>query len=95
MKKGITTVPTHFTKPTIQNDQLASCMAERRLWAEVLQQTYYRATIGEGTAINFFKAKDGVFSTLCGLMNLPESLIREHVVRKAITALQQKRQKES
>jgi hypothetical protein len=86
-------MPAHFTKPTIQSDQLATCMAERRLWAEVLQQTYYRATIGEGTAINFFKSKDGVFSTLCSLMFLPEHAIRERVVRKAMASLQQKQQK--
>jgi hypothetical protein len=86
-------MPVHFTKPTIQSDQLASCRAERRLWAEVIQAAYYRATIGEGTAINFFKAKDGTFSTLCSMMHLPESAIRERVVQRAMTALQQKQQK--
>jgi hypothetical protein len=54
----------HFTKPTITTDHLASCRAERRLWAKVIQATYYRASIGEGTAINFFKAKDGTFRNL-------------------------------
>jgi hypothetical protein len=57
------------------------CWGERRLWAEVIQQAYYRASIGEGTAINFFKSP--MFHQLCSLLKLPEQLIQERVTSKA------------
>lgn len=77
-----------------QRAQMMHSMGERRLWATVLEEAAYRATyVGEGSAIAFFRQCGGHFTMLCSLMNLPEDSIRQHVVRKALTKLQQKTDK--
>jgi len=62
---------------------LSTSIGERKLWCEVLKATFYRATIGEQSALFYFSSNQ--FSTLCTLMGLPEVAIREHVQRHAGT----------
>ena len=89
----------HFNRSTIHSahsDQLASCMAERRLWAVVITETAYRAMgVGEGTSIEFFRGRGGHFTTLCCLLGLPEDAIRQRVVSRALAKLNHKQQKEN
>jgi hypothetical protein len=54
----------------------------RSLWCEVVRQCFYRASIGEASAINFFKQRGGQFSILCGFLELDEAMIREVVINK-------------
>jgi hypothetical protein len=52
----------------------------RSLWCEVIKQAWYRASIGEQSALTFFNARNGTFSQLCLLLDLPEEQIRKHVL---------------
>jgi hypothetical protein len=56
------------------------CRGERLLWAEVMQQAFYRATVGDAIAINFFRSE--MFHQLCGMLDLPEQLIQERLLSK-------------
>lgn len=70
-------------------DGLSGCLAERRLWAEVISQAYSRAMVGEQKAILFFNSAK--FQTLSQLMNLPEQLIKQRVISKAGTHVGKRR----
>jgi len=72
------------------NDKLAGSLGERRLWAEVITQAFYRATIGEQSALHFFSSN--MFQQLASMLGLPAVDIRERVLCKAATKLQQKNQ---
>ena len=74
-------------------DALAGCIGERRLWAEVICQAFYRASIGEQSALYFFSSD--MFHQLASMMDLPEQAIRERVLSKAAAKLQQKTNKEN
>lgn len=67
---------------------------ERNLWSEVLRQAFYRAAVGEGIALDFFKSTDGMFSQVCSMMNLPEAEIRQRAIQKFHNALNSKRKME-
>lgn len=74
-------------------DGLASCIGERRLWSEVITQAFYRATIGEQSALHFFSST--MFTQLASMLSLPASDIRERVIAKAAVKLQQKTNREN
>jgi len=61
---------------------------ERKLWAEVIQQAFYRATIGEASAQHFFRSH--MFHQLCGMLSLPEQLIQARVASRLKHRPQQK-----
>jgi hypothetical protein len=56
---------------------------ERKLWAAVIRDTFYRATLGEGTSLLFFKKQGGHFTRLCEFLELSEVDIRNVVLSKA------------
>jgi hypothetical protein len=57
---------------------------ERRLWCAMIRDTFYRATLGEGTSLLFFKTQGGHFTRLCEFLQLPESDIRSKVISSAL-----------
>ena len=63
------------------------CVAERKLWCEVLSQAVLSASKGDRSAVLFFTATNGRFVELCELLDLNAENIRKQilVLRKDVT----------
>jgi hypothetical protein len=72
----------------IQDD---SCLPERNLWRTVIQYHFYKCSVGDSGAFNFFQYSNH-FKMLCRLIGLPEDRIRQRAAERFNKATQQHNQ---
>jgi hypothetical protein len=61
----------------------------RKLWCATIRDSFYRATLGEGTSIAFFRSEH--FSLLCFYLKLDAESIREKVLARGFKHLNKNR----
>jgi hypothetical protein len=58
-----------------------TCMAERVLWKSVIQYHFYKCSVGDSGAFNFFQYSNH-FKMLCRLIGLSEDRIRQRAAER-------------
>ena len=82
-----------FSKTELQSTT-GECLRDlgyRKLWCATIRDSFYRATLGEGTSLLFFKTQGGHFTRLCEFLELPEADIRKQVLANGSSNLDRKR----